>query len=128
MRTHLAAAALASLLGACASLAPPLPPPPTTAEIVQMAQVGAGAEEIVERIAASRAVYPLPASAFARLRGEGVPDEVIDFMQRTYVDAAWFDGYLRARDDHLAWASPEFRSTAPFPAIWAYPQWNRARP
>jgi len=126
MRTPVAAFVLVSLLGGCASLGPP--PRPTTAEIVQMARDGIVAEEIVKRIAASRAVYPLPASALARLRGEGVPDEVVDFMQRTYLDAAWLDGFLRARDAELEWASPVFQDTAPVPAIWKYPQWNRARP
>jgi hypothetical protein len=128
MRTHLAVLVLAASLGACASLGPPLLPPPTTAEIVQMAKEGVGADEIMKRITASRAVYPLPASEFARLREQGVPDQVIDLMQRTYVDAAWFDGYLRARDDYLLWAWPQFRSVAPFPAIWPYPYWGRVRP
>jgi len=128
MHARVAAFVLVSLLGGCAALGPPLPPPPTTAEIVQMARGGVGADEIVQRIAASRAVYPLPASELGRLRGEGVPDEVIDFMQRTYIDAAWLDGFLRAGGADLGWASPVFRDTAPLPAPWSYPQWNRIRP
>jgi hypothetical protein len=127
MRPHSAALALATLLGACASLGPP-PPPPTTAEIVQMARDGLGADEIVKRIAAARAVYPLPASELARLRGEGVPDEVIDFMQRTYLDAVWLDGFVRAQAGSLVPGWPYFWSTGPSTPLWPYPQWNRIRP
>jgi hypothetical protein len=113
----------AGLLAAgCASL-PALPPPPTTAEIVQMAKDGAGAEAIIKRIEASRGVYPLPASEFARLRAAGVPDQVIDFMQRTYLDATWFDGYLRAQQDFVFWGWPYARR-APFPYGWPGPYWG----
>jgi hypothetical protein len=63
------------------------PPPPAPEDIVALARSGAPAQEIIRRIQESGAVYPLSASALARLRGHGVPDEVIDYMQRTYVEA-----------------------------------------
>lgn len=117
----------AAFVAGCAGFGPPLPPPPTTAEIVQMAKEGVPAEAIIKRIEASRGVYPLPASEFARLRGEGVPDPVIDFMQRTYLDATWFDGFQRARDRYFFWGWPYSRS-APFPYGWPGPGWGRVWP
>ena len=123
MRLHAIALFAAAFLAGCASLEPRLPPPPTTAEIVQMAKDGMTADAIIARIEAARGVYPLPASEFARLRAEGVPDRVIDSMQRTYVNAAWFDGYLRARDDSAFWGWPSFRP-GPFPYWGPYPYWG----
>jgi hypothetical protein len=109
----------AALVAGCAS-PPPLPPPPTTAEIVQMAKEGASAEAIIQRIEALRGVYPLPASEFARLRAEGVPDPVIDYMQRTFVNATWLDGWQRGVDSSLFWGSQYVR---PAPYGWG-PYWG----
>jgi hypothetical protein len=112
----------AALVAGCAS-PPQLPPPPTTTEIVQMAKDGASAEVIIQRIEASRGVYPLPASEFARLRAEGVPDRVIDHMQDTYLSATWFDGWQRGLDSSFFWGWPYARR-APPPYGWTSPYWG----
>jgi hypothetical protein len=119
---------LAALVAGCASLGPPLPPQPTTAEIVQMAKDGMPPAAIIQRIAASQGVYPLPASELAKLREQGVPDAVIDYMQRTYIDAVRFDEYLRARDDYFMFGGPYYRGVYPYPLGWPYPYWGRVRP
>jgi hypothetical protein len=108
----------AALVAGCAS-PPPLPPPPTTAEIVQMAKEGASAEAIIQRIEALRGVYPLPASELARLRAEGVPDQVIDYMQRTFVNATWLDGWQRGLGSSAFW---DWSRGVP-PYGWASPYW-----
>ncbi|HEY6863596.1 MAG TPA: hypothetical protein VI319_06810 [Burkholderiales bacterium] len=72
------------VLGACATVQGP--PPPTPDEIVALAKSGAPAQDIIRRMQESGAVYPLSASQLARLREQGVPDEVIDYMNRTYLD------------------------------------------
>jgi len=87
---------LAGALAGCAT-APKLPPP-TTVEIVQMAKDGGTVEAIIQRMRESRAVYPLPASELARLREQGVPDAVIDYMQQTHIDAVRYQEWSRARD------------------------------
>jgi hypothetical protein len=71
-------------LGACATVQGP--PPPSQADIVALARSGAPAQEIIRRIRESGAVYPLSGSQLARLSEQGVPDEVIDYMHRTYLD------------------------------------------
>ena len=63
------------------------PPPPAPAEIVALAKSGAPAQEIIRRMHESGGVYPLSASQLARLHEQGVPDEVIDYMHRTYIEA-----------------------------------------
>jgi hypothetical protein len=124
MRVHAIALLAAGFVAGCTSLEPRLPPPPTTAEIVQMAKDGMTADGIIARIDAARGVYPLPASESARLRAEGVPDRVIDSMQRTYVDAVWLDGYLRARDAYFVYGSPSY----PYPYGGPFPYWGWRRP
>jgi hypothetical protein len=96
---HLIAILLLGTLAGCASV--PLPPPPTTAEIVQMAQSGQSADAIIKRIEDARAVYQLSGSQLARLREQGVPDKVIDYMHQTYVDAVRYAEWVRARDAYF---------------------------
>jgi hypothetical protein len=72
------------IAGGCATLQGP--PPPTPDEIVALARAGAPAQDIIRRMEEAGAVYPLSASQLARLREQGVPDEVIDYMHRGYID------------------------------------------
>jgi hypothetical protein len=124
MRLRLTSLAFVALLGACASLEPTLPPAPTTAEIVRMAKDGVAPDAIIKRIEASRAVYPLPASELARLREQGVPDQVIDYMQRTYIDAVRLNEYLRARDAYVLYGWPSYGRLFPYPYGWPLPYWG----
>ena len=107
---HLATLLLVAALAGCAGLEP-LPPPPTIAEIVQMAKSGQGADAIIQRIQESRAVYQLPASELAKMREQGVPDKVIDYIQQTYIEAVRYSEWLRARDAYFysPFAGPPFR-------------------
>lgn len=66
-----------------------------------MAKSGQSAEAIIQRMGESRAVYQLPASELARLREQGVPDRVIDYMQQTYLDAVRYQEWARMRDAYL---------------------------
>jgi hypothetical protein len=93
-RTAVAAAVFA--LAGCATLGEPLPPPPSLAEIVASARAGEPAQQIIERMQRSRAVYRLPASALANLREQGVPDPVIDYMQSVHLDVVRFEESMRA--------------------------------
>jgi hypothetical protein len=73
--------------GGCATTPTYQTPPITVAEIVSMSQAGVPAQAIIQRIRASGTVYRLQASQLAQLRKEGVPDAVVDYMQRTYLRA-----------------------------------------
>ena len=97
---YLALILLMGALTGCASLEK-LPPPPTVAEIVQMAKTGQSADAIIQRIAASRGIYQMPASELARLRDQGVPDKVIDYMQQTYIEAVRYEEWRRAGDAYF---------------------------
>jgi hypothetical protein len=84
-------ALLASLglwLGGCATASRPVVPQPVTVEqIVQMSKEKMPPDEIIRKMRNSGTVYRLRASQLARLRDEGVSDQVIDYMQHTYLAA-----------------------------------------
>ena len=79
----------------CAAF-PPLPPPVTQAEILQMAKDGMPATDIIARLRNSRRVYAYSASELAILHQQGVPDQVIDYIQSAYVEAVRRDEAQRA--------------------------------
>jgi hypothetical protein len=77
-------------LGGCASSyysRPVVPQPVTVKQIVTWSKDGVAPEEIIRRMRNSRTVYRLKASQLAELKNEGVSDQVIDYMQRTYLAA-----------------------------------------
>jgi hypothetical protein len=114
------------LVSGCATPGP-LPPAPTTDEIVRFSNEGMPAEEIIRRMRDARAVYRLPASELAKLHGRGVPDAVIDYMQRTYIEAERYDEYLRIRDLYFWYGWPSYRGIYPYPyGYWVpYPYGGR---
>ena len=84
----------------CASLSgDPMGTPPdpvTVKEIVEMTKAGIPPEIIIDKMKQSRTVYRLKASQLVQLKEMGVSDEVINYMQQTYVEAARQD---QAYDD-----------------------------
>lgn len=74
-------------LSGCATLGIVTPPPVTVADIVKMSKNNVPADEIIQKMRDSRTVYRLKASELAKLKEEGVPDAVINYMQQTYLNA-----------------------------------------
>ena len=66
---------------------------------------GQSAEAIIQRMRATLAVYPLSASELAKLRAQGVPDAVIDYMQETYVEAVRQQEWARARGGYYGYSA-----------------------
>lgn len=75
----------------CATLSGnPVGPPPnpvSVKEIVEMTKAGIPPETIINTIQQSQTVYRLQASQLVQLKEMGVSDEVINYMQQTYIDA-----------------------------------------
>lgn len=71
----------------CATVYQQVPEPVTVPQIIAMAKEGIPADDIIAKMKASRTVYRLKASQLAELHEEGVPDKVINYMQRTYLKA-----------------------------------------
>jgi hypothetical protein len=83
------------VLAGCAA-SPPIRPAISVVEIVSMAEEGATPDAIIEKIQASRSVYRLRASELVRLKQQGVPDQVLDYMEQTHLtevcrQAIWDD-------------------------------------
>ena len=76
---------LLTLASGCAGLSQ-RPSPPSLEQIVQMSKDGIPAEQIVEQLRDSRAVYRVSGSQLAKLHEQGVPEEVLDYIQERYVD------------------------------------------
>lgn len=79
--------AIVFALAGCAGVGTPRPPPPTAEDVVKMAADKLPAAEIIKRMQDSGAVYRLRASELVKLHARGVPDEVIDYMQETWLAA-----------------------------------------
>ena len=89
-----------SLLGTSART----PPPVTVPEVIQMSKAGMPAETIIEKMRESGTAYRLTASQLAHLHEKGVPDAVLNYMQRTYLNAVRHDQTL---EDWNRWVLAE---------------------
>lgn len=74
------------LLGGCASC-PPKPQVPVD-QVVAMSKEGMPTDALIEKMRDSGSVYPLPASKLIELKREGVSDEVLNYMEQTYLTEA----------------------------------------
>jgi len=73
------------LFAGCATLDGP--PPLSGAEIVELARSGKTAPEIIAELQRTATVLPLAASDIVALHEAGVPDEVLNYLQRVQIDA-----------------------------------------
>jgi hypothetical protein len=78
--------AILSVSGCC-TVCKKRPEPVTVGQMIQMSKEGVPGQEIIRKMQASGTVYRLEASQLAKLREQGVPDNVIDYMQQTYIQA-----------------------------------------
>lgn len=74
------------LLCGCAS--PPPKPQVTVDEVVAMSKQGTPPQVLVEKMRDSRSVYRLPASKLLELKREGISDDVLNYMEQTYLTEA----------------------------------------
>src|ERR1700674_4507836 len=94
------------LVAGCASVE--RPKPLTGADIVILAKNGKTAPEIIEELRRTDTVLPLQASDFVRLHDEGVPAEVLNYLQLALInDIRW--------RDQMYWYGPMYRGMGPCP-------------
>ena len=99
----LVAATLALMLASCASLPPPAPV--TVAEVVRLSHEGDPPDQIIQRMRDAGTVYRLKASQLTRLHQQGVSNEVLDYMQQTYLEAVRRDQHMQ--DWNSWWPAPD---------------------
>ena len=97
--TTAAAIATLLLLSGCASMNMPERQPITLEQIVALAREGKDAVSIIQDIKDSRTTYDVMASQYAKLSRDGVPDQVLDFMQFGQLMSAERQGRRHAYDD-----------------------------
>ena len=76
-----------------------VPPALSVSEIIQMSKDGAWAKDIITQMKRTHSVYMMKAADIAELSKEGVQDSVLNYMDRTRIDA------IRQRDynNHGYW-------------------------
>lgn len=91
-----------------------------------MAKDKASAEDIIRRMRESGAVYNLRGSDYAKLRADGVPDSVLDYMQRQQIEQARYEEWAAARDrwtwGPFGWRPYPYGPTfGPYGSPWGVP-------
>lgn len=97
MTRNLMIALIAAFLVGCATTTP-RPVPLTQSDIISMVKAGMTEEDIMRRIDATQTVFRLSSEDVIRLRNEGVPDRVVNYMLDTYTRAAVAEQYRRDAD------------------------------
>ena len=59
----------------------------TVPDILQMSKDGMSSKDIIKKMRKSKSVYTLKADQLAKLRDEGVTDSVINYMEKTHINA-----------------------------------------
>jgi hypothetical protein len=75
------------VLSGCTTLGFKKPEPVTVGQVIQMSKANVPPETIVKKMRDSETVYPLTAAQLAELHDMGVADQVLNYMQRTYIEA-----------------------------------------
>ncbi len=75
--------------------------PVPVSEVIRMSKENVPAETIVNEMRDSRTVYRLSAAQLAQLHDQGVQDQVINYMQETYLNA------VRREQDLANWSTRE---------------------
>src|ERR1044071_4093372 len=94
-REYLSLGEIANLVGLASiialsgfsTLAIKRPDPITVSQVLEMSRDGVTADTIVQKMRNSDTVYRLSAAQLAKLHDQGVTDPVLNFMQRTYIEA-----------------------------------------
>lgn len=70
-------------------------------DIIQMSKDGLSSKSIISEMRQSHSIYTLKADQLAKLRDEGVQDSVINYMEKTHIDAIRYN--QRMADSYYGW-------------------------
>ena len=116
---RLAFSLLIPFLAGCATV--DRPKPLTGAEVVALSREGKNPQQIIEELKRTDTVLPLQASDIVNLHESGVPNEVLDYLQRAQIDEIrWRDRYSGAYWHGYGPLNRNF-STCPWPTLRPYP-------
>jgi hypothetical protein len=108
---------LLALIAGCATVDPPKPL--SGADVVALAKDGKTPQQIIDELKRTDTVIPLQASDIVALHESGVPNEVLDYLQRAQIEEMrWRD-----RNAPFYWYGTLNRGFGPCP--WPYRGFNR---
>lgn len=84
---RIACAAIVLLLQGCSSMGTTDVRPISPQQVVQLSKQDRSPTEIIETMKRSDSMYTLSASQLVQLARDGVPEPVLDYMQRTHLVA-----------------------------------------
>ncbi len=90
----------------------------TVPDIVQMTKEGRSSKDIIKEIRHSHTYYTLKANELAKLRNEGVQDSVINYMEKTHLDAVRRDQSMA--DSYYGYGWPGMDYYGGFGYGWPY--------
>lgn len=107
LKIHFSSLLILTMAG-CAGMAErhALPPALSLEQIVAKAKEGKEPQAIIDEIRATRAVYDISASQYAKLSKDGVADAVLDFLQQGQLRMAQREGRREAYQD--MWMNTRF--------------------
>jgi len=76
-----------TLLSGCATFGFKQPEPVTVGQVIEMSKEGVPTETIVKKMRDSKTVYRFTAAQLVELHDVGVADQVLNYMQQTYIQA-----------------------------------------
>src|SRR4051812_8351004 len=76
-----------SLMTGCSSFGFKQPEPVTIRQVIQMNKDGVPSDTIIKSMRDADGVYRLTAAQLAELHDLGLPDQVLNYMQQTYIAA-----------------------------------------
>jgi hypothetical protein len=87
-------------------------------DIVQMSKDGLSSKAIISDLRHTHSVYTLKADQLAKLRDEGVQDSVINYMQKTHLDAVRRDQSIA--DSYYSWSGGYYGPYGGFGFGWPF--------
>jgi len=110
----------AAILNSCVVYSPYSQQKIQVKDIVRMSKDGYSSKDIIKEIRQSHSVYGLKADQLAKLRDEGVQDSVINYMEKTHIDAIRRNQW--AADSYYSW--PGYGYYGGFGFGWPYGYWG----
>jgi hypothetical protein len=93
----------------------------TVPDIVKMSKDGYSSKSIIKEIRQSHSYYTLKADQLSKLRNEGVQDSVINYMEKTHIDAV--RGNQQMNDSYYGWPG-DYGWYGGFGYGWPYGGWG----
>lgn len=75
----------------------------TMTQVIQLSRAGVPPADLVAQLRETRTILPVTGSQYAQLKEQGVSDEVLDYMQKTYVAQVEADARWRARSTYYGY-------------------------